>query len=41
MASNEIDMGKLKNDYQFFLTEMLGIKGKQHDLQKAITLIIT
>lgn len=34
-------MGKLKNDYQFFLNEMLGIKGKQHELQKALILIMT
>ncbi|KAM3139419.1 hypothetical protein pb186bvf_008444 [Paramecium bursaria] len=35
------DMSKLKNDYQFFLNEMLGIKGKQHELQKALILIMT
>ncbi|CAK64827.1 unnamed protein product (macronuclear) [Paramecium tetraurelia] len=39
--SMEVDMSKLKNDYQFFLNEMLGIKGKQHELQKALILIMT
>jgi heat shock transcription factor 1 len=39
--SLDFDLSKLKNDYQFFLNEILGIKNKQNELQKAITIIIT
>jgi heat shock transcription factor len=39
--SVDFDINKLKNDYQFFLNEILGIKNKQNELQKAITIIIT